>query len=47
VRAHVAVCGIGFGHASRSLPIIRRLLARGHDVTVTSYGDGLSYLKAS
>jgi len=47
VRVHVAVCGIGFGHASRSLPIIRRLLARGHDVTVTSYGDGLSYLKAS
>ncbi|MDT7968483.1 MAG: UDP-N-acetylglucosamine--N-acetylmuramyl-(pentapeptide) pyrophosphoryl-undecaprenol N-acetylglucosamine transferase [Candidatus Calditenuis sp.] len=47
MRAHVAVCGIGFGHASRSLPIIRRLLARGHDVTVTSYGDGLSYLKAS
>jgi Glycosyl transferases, related to UDP-glucuronosyltransferase len=46
VRAHVAVCGIGFGHASRSLPIIRRLLARGHDVTVTSYDDGLSYLKA-
>jgi UDP:flavonoid glycosyltransferase YjiC (YdhE family) len=47
VRAHVAVCGIGFGHASRSFPIIRRLLARGHDVTVTSYGDGFSYLKAS
>ncbi len=47
VRVHVAVCGIGFGHASRSLPIIRRLLAKGHDVTVTSYGDGLSYLTAS
>jgi len=47
VRVHVAVCGIGFGHASRSLPIVRRLLARGHDVTVSSYGDGLSYLTAS
>ncbi len=47
MRVHVAVCGIGFGHASRSLPVIRGLLARGHEVTVTSYGDGLSYLTAS
>ena len=42
---HMGVCGIGMGHASRSLAIARELMARGHEVTLTAYGDALEYLR--
>lgn len=35
----------GLGHASRDIPIIRELLARGHDVTVASSGNALELLR--
>ncbi|MDJ0274292.1 MAG: hypothetical protein NYU90_03730 [Aigarchaeota archaeon] len=47
MRVHVAICGIGFGHASRSLAVVRYLLERGDEVAISSYGDGLDYLRSS
>lgn len=44
-RIHFGVCGIGYGHASRSSIIIRELMNRGLEVTASSYGDGLRYLR--
>ncbi len=39
------VCAIGLGHASRSIPIIKKLIEEGHEVTVFSYGRALELLK--
>jgi UDP-N-acetylglucosamine--N-acetylmuramyl-(pentapeptide) pyrophosphoryl-undecaprenol N-acetylglucosamine transferase len=44
---HVAVCGIGLGHASRSLAVARELERRGHSVSFSAYGQALPYLKAN
>jgi uncharacterized protein (TIGR00661 family) len=46
-RIHFGVCGIGYGHAARSSVIIRELEKRGFTITVSSYGDGLRYLKSA
>ncbi|MCF3653919.1 MAG: hypothetical protein L2C94_007185 [Aigarchaeota archaeon] len=43
-RIHLGICGIGYGHAARSLIILRELERRGFTITVSSYGDGLRYL---
>jgi len=45
LKAHIGVCGIGFGHASRSASIARKLKEMGWEVSSSSYGDGLEYLK--
>ncbi|MEM3922319.1 MAG: glycosyltransferase [Nitrososphaerota archaeon] len=45
-RIHFGVCGIGYGHAARSAIIIRELERRGLAVTVSSYDDGLRYLRS-
>ena len=42
---HIGVCGIGFGHASRSASIIREFERRNWEISSSSYGDGLEYLK--
>jgi uncharacterized protein (TIGR00661 family) len=44
---HVLVSPLswGLGHATRDLPIIRHLLARGHSVTVAAVGRALALLK--
>ncbi|MGC8630028.1 MAG: glycosyltransferase family protein [Thermoplasmata archaeon] len=39
------VCAIGLGHASRSIPIIKKLGEEGHEVTVFSYGRALELLR--
>jgi len=39
------VCSIGLGHASRSIPLIKKLGEEGHEVTVFSYGRALELLK--
>ncbi len=38
------VCSLGLGHATRSAPIIRRLLKEGHEVVLISHGRALSLL---
>lgn len=39
------VCAWGLGHATRTLPIIRKTIQEGHEVTVVSSGAALSMLK--
>ena len=45
LRAHIGVCGIGFGHASRSALIAKKLKEMGWGLSLSSYGDGLEYLR--
>ena len=40
-----AVCSWGLGHATRSLPVIRKLLNENHDITIISNGRALDLLK--
>ncbi|MBW2987634.1 hypothetical protein KY336_03730 [Candidatus Woesearchaeota archaeon] len=39
------ICTWGLGHATRDLPIIRRLLEKGHSVTIATSGRSLEVLK--
>jgi len=45
MRVCFAVCSLGIGHATRSLPIIRRLVDDGHEVHLISYGRPMLVLK--
>ena len=40
-----AVCAWGLGHATRSLPVIRKLIDEGNEVTIISEGRSLELLK--
>lgn len=40
-----AVCSWGLGHASRSLPVIRKLIDEGNEITIISHGRSLELLK--
>jgi len=40
-----AVCSWGIGHATRSLPVIRKLVAEKNDLTIMSHGRSLQLLK--
>jgi len=42
---HVAVCGMGLGHVTRSHAIAEELIRKGHQVYFTSYGQALDYLR--
>ncbi|HFE64392.1 MAG TPA: hypothetical protein ENK14_08265, partial [Caldithrix sp.] len=44
-KVFFAVLNMGLGHATRSLPIIRELFARGCEVTVGSSGRALIFLR--
>ncbi len=39
------VCNLGLGHATRSLPLIKALIARGDEVYILSTGNALALLK--
>ena len=39
------VCSWGLGHATRSLPIIRKLISEGNNLTIISHGRSLELLK--
>ncbi|BAJ51512.1 glycosyltransferase family 28 [Candidatus Caldarchaeum subterraneum] len=41
---HLAVCGIGLGHATRSYAVAEELWRRGHTLTFSSYGQGFEFL---
>ncbi|MEM3096389.1 MAG: glycosyltransferase family protein [Nitrososphaerota archaeon] len=45
MRFHMGICGIGLGHASRSVPVAKELLGRGHTISLTAYGDALKLLE--
>jgi len=40
-----AVCSWGLGHATRSLPVIRKLVKEGNELTIISHGRSLKLLK--
>ena len=44
-RAYFSPLGIGYGHASRSLNLARRLKKEGFSIFFSAYGDAASYLK--
>lgn len=44
MRFYISFMGIGYGHASRCINIARELINRGHEVFLSSYGDGLGYV---
>ena len=39
------VCSWGLGHATRSLPIIRRLIRENHELTIISHDRSLTLLQ--
>lgn len=45
MRVLYGVCSWGLGHATRSLPIIRKLIVEGNEVTLVSAGRALELLK--
>lgn len=45
MRILYGVCSWGLGHATRSLPVIRRLLKEDHALTIISSGGALNLLK--
>jgi UDP:flavonoid glycosyltransferase YjiC (YdhE family) len=45
MRFLFGICSWGLGHASRSLPIIRKVIKEGHMVTVVSSGRALNMLQ--
>ncbi|MGB9630649.1 MAG: glycosyltransferase [Candidatus Methanodesulfokora sp.] len=44
MRFYISFVGIGYGHASRCINIARKLIKMGHEVFLSSYGDGLGYV---
>jgi len=46
LKIHFGVCGIGYGHASRSAILMKEFAKRGWKISASSYGDGLRYLKS-
>ena len=45
MRVLYGVCSWGLGHATRSLPIIRKLIDEGNEVTIVTTGSSLKLLK--
>ncbi len=40
-----AICSLGLGHASRSVPLIEKLINEGHDVYVIAHGRPIHFIK--
>jgi UDP-N-acetylglucosamine--N-acetylmuramyl-(pentapeptide) pyrophosphoryl-undecaprenol N-acetylglucosamine transferase len=45
-RIHIGICGIGLGHASRSLVIAERLLSMGFELSLSTYGDAVDFFNS-
>lgn len=43
----IGICGIGYGHINRQLPLIDYLLSKNHEVVIFGYGTSLSYFTSS
>ncbi|MDO5851839.1 MAG: UDP-N-acetylglucosamine--N-acetylmuramyl-(pentapeptide) pyrophosphoryl-undecaprenol N-acetylglucosamine transferase [Methanobacteriaceae archaeon] len=41
----ITPCGIGTGHASRNIPLAKKLIKQHHQIQFASYGSGLEHLK--
>lgn len=47
MKIFYGICGEGMGHAGRSLALIERLQALGHEVTIFTFADGLRLLESA
>jgi len=47
LRVYVAPCGIGLGHITRTVPIVKELESRGNTIVFSTYLDGLDYAKSN
>jgi len=47
VLVYLAPCGIGLGHAARSVALAKELVRRGHDVIFSTYGEAINYIRKS
>jgi len=45
MRILFGICSWGLGHATRTLPIMRRLVQEGHEITAVSHGNTLNLLR--
>jgi len=45
LRVYFSVCGIGLGHAGRSIPIARELEKRGAEIMFSTYRDAVKYIE--
>ncbi len=45
MRIAFAVMSVGLGHATRSLPLMKTLIERGHELTIISNSNALEFLK--
>lgn len=45
MRIIYGICSWGLGHATRSLPIIRKLIEEGNHITIISHGHSLRFLQ--
>ncbi|HEC82078.1 MAG TPA: glycosyltransferase [Thermoplasmatales archaeon] len=46
VKILYGICSWGLGHATRSLPIIRKFIREGEELTIISHGYSLEFLKS-
>jgi len=46
VKVLYGICSWGLGHATRSLPIIRKLIREGESLTIISHGYSLEFLRS-
>jgi UDP:flavonoid glycosyltransferase YjiC (YdhE family) len=44
-KVYLSINGIGYGHAARNLLLVKELLKRGYLVYISTYNEGLEYLK--
>ncbi|MEM1507108.1 MAG: glycosyltransferase [Candidatus Bathyarchaeia archaeon] len=45
IRVYFGVCGIGFGHAGRCIPIANRLRDLGAEILFSTYKDAVEYIR--
>jgi len=45
MRVYFAPCGVGLGHAGRSIPVAKRLVEEGHEVLFSTYSDAVNFVK--
>lgn len=46
MKIYFGVCGIGFGHAGRCLPIANKLREKGAEVLFSTYKDAVDYIRS-
>jgi len=45
MRVYFAPCGVGLGHAGRSIPLAKRLVEEGNEILFSTYDDAVSFVR--